>query len=127
MYWSKYSWTLIVINVISFYFVVGGDGEGLDFGRRMSLSSSVGGRKYGRASDHGPGPRQVPVRHIPIVIEASDNDDSDFSDVTGGGQASGHTRLVTRGPVTVPINYSWSIVYTDRYLELGMDLTLRSI
>ena len=27
---------------------------------------------------------------------------------------TGQTKLVTRGPVNIPINYSWSIVYSDR-------------
>ena len=57
------------------------------------------------------------VRHVPIVIEAdedheqgSDNESSDSGVVT----YSGHTKLITRGSDRVPINYTWSISYTDR-------------
>ena len=82
--------------------VVGG-GEGPDFGRRMSLSSLGGGRKYGRASES-----RLPVRHIPIVMEEAE------SDSEAASQHSGTTRLITRGSINVPINYSWSIVYSDR-------------
>ena len=85
----------------------------------MSLSSLGGGRKYGRASEggHRPPPSSArvpgPVRHIPIVIEAEDNDHSDDdSEVTS--QYSGHTKLITRGTRNVPIDYSWSILISDR-------------
>ena len=52
------------------------------------------------------------MRHIPIVIEASDNESDDDSEVTS--QYSGHTRLITRGTRNVPIDYSWSILISDR-------------
>ena len=84
----------------------------------MSLSSLGGGRKYGRASEGGhrpPSSARVPgpVRHIPIVIEAEDDDYSDDdSEVTS--QYSGHTKLITRGTRNVPIDYSWSILISDR-------------
>ena len=86
----------------------------------MSLSSLGGGRKYGRASEGG-GHRSSsssssslgPVRHIPIVIEASDeNESDDESEVTS--QYSGQTKLITRGTRNVPIDYSWSILISDR-------------
>ena len=89
-------------------------GEPPDFGRRMSLSS-LGGRKYGRAEPSGHGHSLEPrakgsakllVRHIPIVVEAEESE----GEVTYTGQ----TRLVTGGPVNIPIHYSWSIVYSDR-------------
>ena len=85
----------------------------------MSLSSVGGGRKYGRASEGGHRSSSSssrassgPVRHIPIVIEASDNESDDDSEVTS--QYSGHTRLITRGTHNVPIDYSWSILISDR-------------
>ena len=46
------------------------------------------------------------VRHVPIVVEAEESEE----EVTYTGQ----TRLVTGGPVNIPIHYSWSIVYSDR-------------
>ena len=84
----------------------------------MSLSSLGGGRKYGRASEGGHRPPSSargpgPVRHIPIVIEAEDDEESDDdSEVTS--QYSGHTKLITRGTRNVPIDYSWSILISDR-------------
>lgn len=85
------------------------------------MSSLGGGRKYGRASEggHRQGPSSVrslgPVRHIPIVIEddheAGHESDED-SEVTS--QYSGHTKLITRGTRNVPIDYSWSILISDR-------------
>ena len=49
-----------------------------------------------------------------INPEDSDNE----SDVTSSGsgivQYSGHTKLITKGSDRVPINYSWSIIYSDR-------------
>ena len=83
----------------------------------MSLSSVGGGRKYGRAGEGGQRSSSSrassgPVRHIPIVIEASDDESDDESEVTS--QYSGHTRLITRGTRNVPIDYSWSILISDR-------------
>jgi len=93
----------------------GGEGPGqAGFGRRVSLSGSSGDRKYGGARDDDT--RHILVRHVPIVIEAdedheqgSDNESSDSGVVT----YSGHTKLITRGSDRVPINYTWSISYTD--------------
>ena len=112
-------------------------GEPPDFGRRMSLSS-LGGRKYGRAEPSGHGHSLEPrakgsakllVRHIPIVVEAEQSedevtrdpalhdDDEECVQAAGeGGHRSGQARLVTQGPSPVPIDYSWSVVYTDRYI-----------
>ena len=115
--------------------------EAPDFGRRMSLSS-LGGRKYGRAgagstepSGHGhslepraKGSAKLLVRHIPIVVEAEQSEDEvsrepalhhhdDCVQAAGeGGHRWGQARLVTQGPSPVPIDYSWSVVYTDRYV-----------
>ena len=108
----------------------------------MSLSS-LGGRKYGRAgagstepSGHGhslepraKGSAKLLVRHIPIVVEAEQSEDevtrepalhhhdADCVQAAGeGGHRWGQARLVTQGPSPVPIDYSWSVVYTDRYV-----------
>ena len=40
------------------------------------------------------------VRHVPILVETEDT--------------VGHTRLLTGGSYNVPINYSWSVTYSDR-------------
>ena len=110
---------IVIKSLISATFVVGGEGQ--EFGRRMSLSSS-GDRKYGRAVDDTRHRPVLPVRHVPIVIESDHHhhhDSDNESDVTSSGgsgvlQYSGHTKLITEGPDRVPINYSWSIIYSDR-------------
>lgn len=84
------------------------------------MSSLGGGRKYGRASEGGHRPPSSvrtpgPVRHIPIVIEddhEAGHESDDESEVTS--QYSGHTKLITRGTRNVPIDYSWSILISDR-------------
>ena len=40
------------------------------------------------------------MRHVPIKVETEDT--------------LGETRLVTGGTYNVPINYSWSVSYSDR-------------
>ena len=39
------------------------------------------------------------VRHVPILVETEE---------------TGHTRLLTGGNYNIPINYSWSVTYSDR-------------
>ena len=64
------------------------------------------------------------MRHIPIVIESNESDSENygghqFFDVGAqNSHYSGQTKLVTRGPLNVPINYSWSISYSDRFLDI---------
>ena len=46
------------------------------------------------------------VRHVPIVVESEESEEDLFY--------TGQTKLVTGGPVNIPISYSWSVLYSDR-------------
>ena len=45
------------------------------------------------------------VRHVPILVEGRQEEEVTYT---------GQTKLVTGGLVNIPIDYSWSIVYSDR-------------